>query len=254
MHQAPERFGVARSRWRLADLRDCAALPFLARYSLAGVSKALRRLGLHLKRGRLRLHSPDPAYAAKVFALGQVRQLVRRFPQRVRLFYADEVGCYRQPSLADRYACCAHEPTAPLSYRPNRAWRIGGALDVASGQVTYVSGAKVGVAALCDLLTQLRARYPDQILVLAWDNWPVHRHREVLATAARLRIHFAWLPSYAPWTNPIEKLWRWLKQTCLHHHHKADRWDELQADLHAFLDQFALGSTALLRYIGLLSE
>lgn len=254
MHQAPERFGVARVRWRLADLRDCPALPFLARYSLAGVSRALRRLGIHLKRGRLRLHSPDPAYEEKVFALRQLRQLARRFPQRVRLLYADEVGCYRQPTLADRYACCAHEPTAPLSHAANRAWRIGGALDVASGQVTYVPGAKVGVTAVCELLRRLRARYPKQILALAWDNWPIHRHPHVLATAARLHIHLRWLPTYAPWTNPIEKLWRALKQTCLHHHRKADRWDELKADLHAFLDQFALGSTALLRYVGLLSE
>ena len=125
---------------------------------------------------------------------------------------------------------------------------------MASGHVTWVSGYKVSVAALFDLLERLRARYPGQILVLAWDNWPAHTHATVRATAARLRIHLRALPTYAPWTNPIEKLWRWLKQTCLHHHHKADRWIELKADLHAFLDQFAQGSTDLLRYVGLLSE
>ncbi|HEV2237019.1 MAG TPA: transposase, partial [Ktedonobacterales bacterium] len=94
--------------------------------------------------------------------------------------------------------------------------------------------------------------YPDQILVLAWDNWPVHRHPTVLATARALRIHVRWLPTYAPWTNPIEKLWRWLKQTCVHHHPLADRWDELRATLTAFLAQFTDGSPALLRYVGLL--
>lgn len=170
MHQTPDHFGIARARWRLVDLQPCPALPELADYSLPGIGKLLQRLGIRSKRGRLKVHSPDPAYPAKVFALQQAQALARRFPQRVRLLYADEVGCYRQPTLADRYAGHPHEPVAPLSQRAKTRWRIGGALDVASGQVTYVPGAVVGVAALCALLEQVRARYPDQILVLAWDN------------------------------------------------------------------------------------
>ena len=250
VHQPPEAFGLARTRWRLVDLRACPALPWLASASLSGIWGLLRRLGVVTKRGRLGLRSPDPAYAEKVFALALARALARRFPGRVRLLYADEAGCYREPLLGRRYAARAHEPVAWLAQGRGR-WRVGGALDSASGQVTWVSGYKVGVVALCALLERLRARYPTQILVLAWDNWPVHTHATVRATAARLRIHLRYLPTYAPWTNPIEKLWRWLKQTCLVHHHKAERWDELKADLAAFLDQFANGSDALLRYVGL---
>lgn len=254
MHQAPEHFGVPRVRWRLQDLRDLAVLPELATYSLPGICQLLHRLGIAYKRGRQRLHSPDPAYQEKVFALQHAQALARRFPQRVRLLYADEVGCYRQPTLADRYAGHAHEPhepTAPLSPRSNTRWRIGGALDSVSGAVCQVSGAVVGVKALCALLEAIRARFPDQIVLVAWDNWPVHSHPRVLATAARLRIHLKWLPTYAPWTNPIEKLWRWMRQTAVHHHQKADRWPEFKADLARFLDQFADGSPELLRYVGL---
>lgn len=259
LHQAPERFGLARVRWRLTDLRQVATVPTcgelapLAHYSLPGIWRIVRRLGLRPKRGRLSLHSPDPAYAEKVFALHQVQALAQRFPERVRLLYADEAGCYRQPTLADRYASPKQEPTAPLSCRANTRWRLGAALDVASGQVTWVSGAKVGVVRLCTLLERLRTRYPDQILVLAWDNWPVHRHPQVLATAARCRIHLRYLPTYAPWTNPIEKLWRWLRQTATHHHQNADQWERLKADWHTFLDQFAGPSPSLLRYVGLSS-
>lgn len=251
MHQTPDHFGLARTRWRLVDLQHCAALPELADYSLPGISRLLARCGLSYKRGRLHLHSPDPAYQEKVFALAQAQAVARRCPARVRLLYADEVGCYRQPTLADRYAGRPHEPLAPLSRRANTRWRLGGALDSVSGALTHVSGAVVGVDALCALLEALRLRYPDHILVLAWDNWPVHRHPAVLATAARLRIHLKWLPTYAPWTNPIEKVWRALRQTCVHHHQKADQWLAFQAELLAFLDQFADGSPALLRAVGL---
>jgi transposase len=58
----------------------------------------------------------------------------------------------------------------------------------------------------------------------------------------------------APWLNPIEKLWRWLKEDVLKLHRLAGDWDALRQGVNAFLDQFANGSHALLHYVGLWSE
>jgi hypothetical protein len=80
----------------------------------------------------------------------------------------------------------------------------------------------------------------------------------VLTKANELNIHLLWLPTYAPWTNPIEKLWRWLKQSVLHNHQLAEHFDTLKEQVRTFLDQFTLGSpdparsADLLRYVGLL--
>jgi transposase len=62
------------------------------------------------------------------------------------------------------------------------------------------------------------------------------------------------LPTYAPWLNPIEKLWRWRKGDVLKQHRLAADWHALRQRVNAFLDQFATGSRALLRYVGLLGE
>jgi len=250
VRQEPSRHGVARSRWRLADLR--AASPALAGYSLSGVSRALRRLGVRLKRGRLRLHSPDPAYAEKAERVARVLALARGHPRRVALWFGDEVSCYRQPTLAGRWHPAPEELTADLSHRANTRHRVAGALDAVSGRVVRVAGSKAGVAKLRQFLRALRAADPDRRIFLAWDNWPVHAHPDVPDEAARLRIRLLWLPTYAPWENPIEKLWRWLKQTVLHHHRLADAWDGLKAAIGSFLDRFAHGSDDLLRYVGLL--
>ena len=168
------------------------------------------------------------------------------------LVYGDEFGVCRQPTLAPVFYPVGAEPTAPLSYRGNTKHRVCGGLDAVSGRVLRVAGAKVGVATLTRFLRDLRAAYPGHYLFLAWDNWPVHKHPAVAAEARRQRIRFLWLPTYAPETNPIEKLWRWLKQERLHHHRRADRWDELKQEVAAFLDRFAHGSDDLLRYVGLL--
>jgi hypothetical protein len=60
------------------------------------------------------------------------------------------------------------------------------------------------------------------------------------------------LPTYASWANPIEKLWRWVKQDILHLHPWADDLPELRAQVTGFLDQFRPESEDLLRYVGLL--
>jgi transposase len=123
----------------------------------------------------------------------------------------------------------------------------------------WVQGKVVGKDALCLLLTKVRAAYEaDTQLFVIWDNWSVHWQQDVLTKANELNIHLLWLPTYAPWTNPIEKLWRWLKQSVLHNHQLAEHFDTLKEQVRTFLDQFTLGSpdparsADLLRYVGLL--
>lgn len=103
------------------------------------------------------------------------------------------------------------------------------------------------------LLTKVRAAYgAAKEIVIVWDNWPVHWQVDVLTTAANLNIQLLWLPTYAPWNNPLEKLWRWLKQTVLHNHQLSECFDLLKEQARIFLNRFAHGSTELLRYVGLL--
>jgi transposase len=247
--EPPARAGHAVGRWRLVDLRG--AVPALAGYSLSGLSRLLKRLGIRLKRGRLRVHSPDPAYAAKKARVERALALARAHPGRVGLAYGDEASCHRQPTLADAWSPVGEEPTAELSHRANTRHRVCGALDAVSGRVLRVERGRITVAALKAFLRALRAADPGRYLFLVWDNWPVHKHPEVLVEARAQRIHILWLPTYAPWLNPIEKLWRWLKQEALHRHRLADDWEGLKRAAGAFLDRFAHGSDDLLRYVGL---
>lgn len=250
LHQDPHGYGIARSRWRLADLR--VVVPALATYTISGLSRLVARLGYSQQRGRLHLQSPDPAYADKMARITKALALARRYPVQLRVCYGDEVSLYRQPSLGPCWAVRGDEPLAQLSQRSNTRLRVSGALDATTGQVTTLSASRMTLAALKRFLRTLRAAYPTQRLLLIWDNWPVHAHPSVVAEAAALKIGLLWLPTYAPWENPIEKLWRWLKQEVAHHHRLADDWEGLKAAVAAFLARFARDSPALLRYVGLL--
>jgi hypothetical protein len=240
---------VVVARWSLKRLRAAADL---ASYSISGMSRLVRRAGLRLKRGRLHVHSPDRDYVAKAEAVRQALADARHHPTTVTLLYQDEAGIARQPSLAPTWAPIGLEPKATRSHQANAQHRICGALDAVTGQVHWWAGDRTSVAVLCRFLAELRSTYgPQRRLIVVWDNWLVHRHERVLAAAETHSIELLFLPTYAPWLNPIEKLWRWLKQEVVHGHRFAADWSPLKAAVAAFLNRFAGPSPELVRYTGL---
>lgn len=254
VQQSPVLFGHPRTRWTLALLRTTC--PSLAGLSLSGVWRRLARARLARKRSRDRLHSPDLAYREKAARVDAARAQAQATPTTHTLLYGDEFTYYRQPAPASAYwprgAGGHRQPLAQRSYRANTKRRVVGALDAVTGQVLWASASKMGVVGLRQHLRQLRAAYgPDRTVTLVWDNWPIHTDPRVCAEAAAPRITLLFLPTYAPWLNPIEKLWDGLKATVLRLHPWSDAWDTLHTQVAEFLDGFATGSPALLQAVGL---
>lgn len=253
---------------------------FLAQHSVSGIWRVLDALAIHDLRGRDHIRSPDPQYQAKCAAVADCREQARRSAGCIVLLYQDEVTFYRQPTLARTYAAIGDQPRAERSYRKNTPTRVAGAMNALTGQTCYRRRSSLGVAELVAFYQDLCAAYPHATrLYLVQDNWPVHFHPDLLVAleaqetvfplhqlswppepseqavrrwgTLHLPIQLVPLPTYASWLNPIEKLWRWLKQEVLHLHRLADDLDALRQQVDTFLDRFATGSDDLLRYVGL---
>lgn len=246
-------------------------------HSLGGLSQLLQRLKIHWKRARLHVHSPDPHYVEKLRDVWIVLRQVGEGGEQGVLLFADEFTLYRHPSLAQAFHPAGKgQPLAELGYKSNYTWRIAAALNVWTGQVVYEQARYMDVAHLTRFYQKLVWAYPQVEIRLVEDNWSVHYHEDLLAALqpqtfpwgmhrpanwkpkARRRIQrlnlpirLLFLPTYASWTNPIEKLWRLLKQEVLHLHRYEDDWPGLKQRVWLFLDQFAQGSQELLRYAGL---
>jgi hypothetical protein len=230
-----------------------AAVVWLAGLSLSGTHRLLRRLGVVYRRGQERLHSPDPDYAAKLAAVRRARAEARRGGGRVVLVYLDEFTYYRRPTVARCHAPAGGPgPPAEQGHGRNRKRRVAETLDALSGRLTYWQGAKVGAAELVRFYRALEAAYPEaEVIYVALDNWPVHFLPQVTGALAGSKIRLLRLPTYAPWTNPAEKVWRKLKQEVLHQHDFADDWAGLQAAVAAWLERAARDPEGLRRYTGL---
>jgi transposase len=250
--------GPPPSRWTFTQGVPAirASFPWLHGYTLSGVWRVLQRAKLKLRRGRLQQYSPDPAYATKVDQVLQCLRAAVAAPAEVVVVFLDEMGYYRWPDAGRDWSPDAPAP-APCARRAgpnNQHWRIIGALNALSGQLDYLEHYIVGREKVSAFYRQLVAAYPAaQRIYVVQDNWSIHTHPEVLATVAALpQLELVWLPTYAPWLNPIEKAWRWLRQDVLKLHRLAHAWPALRQRVNAFLDQFAEGSQALLHYVGLL--
>jgi transposase len=187
--------------------------------------------------------------------LALLDQVARSAGRMVALF-GDEFT-YRHWPLPGREWTEATGPP-PLAHRAGPGdctRRIVAALNATDARVHYLEDRAIGHAVFCSFLEQLAQAYPTvERLFLILDNWPVHLQPEVLATAERCHIELVFLPTYAPWLNPIEKLWDALKAEVLRHHRLAGSWKEVRREVEGFLDHYADGSPELLYRVGLLGD
>ena len=276
--QGPEQVNTHQTRWTLRTLGN--TVPWLCDISVTGIHQILTRLRISYKRGRTYVRSPDTEYAAKIARLQQVLEETRQHPQTTVALYQDEFSFYRNPTLAkDWERTGTKTPLAYQSYKVNETCYGIGALNPHTGDVVYQQVPNCKVQALHAFYTEICQRYPKaERIYLIQDNWSTHFQPNLLSallpqTVAfvkprppnwtgklskkigdlkKLPIEIIQLPTYAPWTNPIEKLWRWVRQSVLHLHRHCDDWQILKNKVMTFMSQFAGGSQTLLRYVGLL--
>jgi len=281
-------FDRTKARWDLGLISQVC--DWLAVNHPSSLSQLLKRLGISYKRGRSYIHSPDPNYDQKMDMIAQCLLKAWYAPEKYALLYQDEFTIYRQPTIARDYEQMGKfQPLARRGYGSNTELRGIGALNAITGQVTYHQTSKANIRQLTVFYDMVTQDYPQlDTIYMVQDNSPVHFHPDLLihlqtqdfqfpthvpgnwpdepspkamrlaekrkakGKHEKLPIKILQLPTYAPWANPIEKLWRWVRQSILHLHRLSDDWSRLKLRIRDFILSFRKGSNELLRYVGLL--
>jgi transposase len=243
---------AAATHWTLQSIRS--TFDWLKDYTLSGVWRFLDRMGLKLRSARVQQFSPDPDYQTKLIDLEMALWEARRYPRSVVAVFLDEMGFARWPEPTLDWGC--RPAVADRRGANNGLWRLIGGLNALTGQVSYLDNYIVGKAKVVEFYGQVVETYPQaKQLYVIQDNWSIHKNPEVLGALKEWpQVQPVWLPTYAPWLNPIEKLWRWLRQEVLKLHRLADDWKALRGRIRAWLEQFRGGSQRLLQYVGLLGN
>tara|TARA_B100001964_G_C14127943_1_gene551454 strand:+ start:72 stop:1118 length:1047 start_codon:yes stop_codon:yes gene_type:complete len=116
---------------------------------------------------------------------------------------------------------------------------LSGAIDVLSHKVVVQEDPTLNASATISFLQRLERAYPACTTVHAFcDNAPYYRNKAVTEylQTSKIKLHF--LPPYSPNLNPIERLWKWMKQRVLYNTYY-EHFDEFKVAIFGFFEALA---------------
>lgn len=128
-----------------------------------------------------------------------------------QVWFGDETTLREFPPLRACWAKRGRQREVSLSGR-NARRVIHGALNAQTGELVTLGKERSRQDECIAFLEALDTAQPNIPKLLIWDNAPPHHPKRVLAAAADRQITIAWLPFRSPELNPIEDIWRLLKQ------------------------------------------
>lgn len=117
----------------------------------------------------------------------------------------------------------------PTPGQPTRRYGLG-AVNYHTGETVVIVRRHKRRRETAELLEALLAKHPRETVYVVWDNANTHEDDEVEAVlrGAAGRLILLYLPTYSPWLNPIEMLWRHFRREVTH--------CELFGSIHALID------------------
>jgi transposase len=132
-------------------------------------------------------------------------------------YYADEFNLSWFPTLRAMWSPKGQQVMIPTPGQPDKYYGIG-AVNYHTGESVVLFERRKRRQEIAQLLEALVHKHPTGTIYLAWDNANTHEDDEVEAVvrAAAGRLVLLYLPTYSPWLNPIEMLWRHFRREVTH--------------------------------------
>ena len=105
----------------------------------------------------------------------------------------------------------------PTPRQPYKRYGLG-AVNYHTGETVVLFRRRKRRQEVAELLQALVDKHPTGTIFVAMDNASTHQDDEVekVLRAAAGRLVLLYLPTYSPWLNPIEMLWRQFRREVTH--------------------------------------
>lgn len=208
--------------WSLKKLRRWVEVKLGHCVSRTTLRTLLTQAGLSWKKCKKVLGKAKPAQRAEFVARfqGWFEQMCLG---QVRLIYVDEAHLHQDLALGYRWSVVGEADWVP-SHCPPRENRLNwyGAYDFSQGQcLIWHQGAcdSENTVAFLQYLAHQWPPDPSQPTCIIWDGASWHSKAAIVSQAAEaLGFSLIQLPSYSPDLNPIEGLWKWMREELTQHH------------------------------------
>jgi transposase len=132
-------------------------------------------------------------------------------------YYADEFNVSWLPTLRKMWSRQGQQPMTPTPGQPKVHYGLG-AVNYHTGETVVLIRKRKRRLEVAELLQMLVEKHPQGTIYVTWDNASTHPDDDVEAVvrAAAGRLVLLYLPTYRPWLNPIEMLWRHFRPEVTH--------------------------------------
>ena len=132
-------------------------------------------------------------------------------------YYADEFNISWMPTLRAMWSPKGQQIMIPTPGQPKKHYGLG-AVNYHTGETVVIIRRRKRRKEVAELLQLLVDKHRTGTIYVAWDNANTHEDDEVEAVvrAAAGRLVLLYLPTYSPWLNPIEMLWRHFRREVTH--------------------------------------
>jgi transposase len=197
----------------------------------------LRAAGLRWKQCKKLLSKADAQKRAHF--VEQFQALYERMCRgEVVIVYVDEVHLHQDMQVGFTWSPVGEANWVPSS-SPGLSARLNsfGAYNFTDGACLIWEDGKCNGDTTLHFLHQLAQwlHEKQRQVILIWDGASYHRSQKVRDYANQLGFEILALPGYSPDLNPIEGLWKWLREIVTQHYCHGSL-DELRLDCQAFID------------------
>lgn len=233
--------------WSLKKLKQCLQQEAKLEASRSALRLLLKGQGLSWKKCQKVLKKAKPEQRAEfIQRFNSVQEA--HCKEELILLFLDEAHFHRDMDLGYTWAQVG-QPALRLSDCPRLADRINwyGAYDFSGGQCFIWNEGYCNKENTVRFLHHL-ADWLGAVsvpVVIIWDGAPWHRAKVVQHAIAELGFTLIPLPGYSPDLNPIEGLWKWMREeVTMNHCHQSMR--ALFDACKAFIDRINADPQAIL--------
>ena len=232
VRESPRKYGYIRSRWTSELLAIEVEEQLGVSIHASTVRRILPALGIVYRRARPFLFRRDPHKAERLAA---IEEALAATEKGVGVFYVDEVDINLNPKIGLGWRPVGEQELVPTPGQ-NKKRYLAGALNAHTGKVVWVESARKNSELFIDLLAALKRTYRSlRRIVLILDNVNTHKSRKTTAFLNRNeKFELLFQPTYHPWVNRIERLWKALHDTVTRNHRHSTM-DSLMAAVRIFM-------------------
>jgi transposase len=231
-----EAYGFRGDVWTCDRVAGVIREEFGVSYSKSQVSRLLKQVGWtpQVPLTRAIQRDEEAIERWRVESWPAVKERARQ--ERRRLVFVDESGFYLLPGVVKTYGPQGQTPVVD-EWQTHDHLSVMGGVTPQGNVYSLVRPKSLNGLHSIEFLVHLGRLAGDRLLVI-WDGSPIHRRAEVkeFVAAAGGKIHLEPLPPYAPDLNPVEWLWRHLKEVEMRNLTCLDL-EQLHLELHLALDR-----------------